>query len=93
MVSLNWVTFLSILVSGTMLFTLAATVVIYAKYKLGQKPVLSMHQEVAVAGGPSMSIGEAIQVFSESKEHEVAEVVFAKKKVRFSRSTIESEAG
>ncbi len=92
MLSLNWVTFLSILVSGTMLFTLGATVVIYAKYKLGTKPVLHMHQEqVAMAGGPSMSIGEAIQVFNESKQH-TAEISTPKKKVRFSSNVIGNEA-
>ena len=38
----SWVTFLSLLVSGTMLFTLAATLILYAKYKMGQGPVLQL---------------------------------------------------
>ena len=93
MVSLNWVTFLSILVSGTMVFTLGATIVIYIKYKLGQKPVLQIHQEqVAMAGGPTMSITEAIQIFNDSK-FQTSEVSLSKKKVRFSRNLIDNEVG
>ncbi len=55
----SWVTFLSLLVSGTMLFTLAATLVLYTKYKLGN--VVALPQPMVMK-----------QKLSNTKEREVS---------------------
>ena len=88
MVSPNWLTLLSLLVSGTMLFTLAATVFLYAKYKLAQKPVLRAHDapEVAIAGGQALSLNEAIQILNETQVQTTSSVA-VKKKVRFASTS------
>jgi hypothetical protein len=89
MLSQNWVTLLSLLVSGTMIFTLGATVFLYAKYKIGQQPALQMHQtQSAMAGAgslsPSLTLEAAIQMLNDSKAQSAQAP--QKKKIRFSNT-------
>ncbi len=82
MLSQNWLTLLSVLVSGSMVFTLAATLFLYTKYKLGQKSTV-MNTQPAATVNDVLSLGEAIDLMSETHVQQSKSV---KKKIRFSKA-------
>ena len=86
MVFQGWATLLSLLVSGSMIFTLVATLVLYTQYKLSQRG--AKPAEVAVtqpATSGLMNLEQAMITLQESHLHKTHEFP-SKRKIRLGAS-------
>ena len=102
MIYQSWVTFFSILVSGTMLFTLASTVVLYTKYKLGQTVALPQpmvaRQTFAEAPlkekatSPSLSLHDAVAALQNAQAQRKSEAAPFKRKISLGQTFSTNES-